>query len=391
MGDVKSFYLKNGRLYQAGQWRHLAVTVRQGVIESLGQANVEGLEEVDAQGGFVIPGFIDPHCHGGQGIDCNQASCQDFHRLSLYLARQGVTAWLASLAPHTEEGTLKALDQAARAIEEKGEGAELLGIHLEGPFLSPVYRASLDASCLKEVDLALFDRYRQAGRGHIRSITLAPELPGALDLIDRCRSWGIRVALGHSDASYEETLRAVERGASCVTHLGNAMRPLHHRQPGILGAALDTDLYTEVICDGIHLHPAFVRLVEKVKGPDRMIAITDAMMATGLGDGDYHLAGQRVRVKDGQSRLADGRLAGSTLTMDQALRNLMTFTGKDLAALVPALSTNAARYLGLEDKKGVLTPGSDADLLILDRPYKQIRVFCRGTPYPKTEGASNGF
>ncbi|HZK42237.1 MAG TPA: N-acetylglucosamine-6-phosphate deacetylase [Clostridia bacterium] len=375
---MRAFYLKNGLVYQEGRWSRLSITVDRGVIQALGQANETGLGEVDAGGAFILPGYIDPHCHGGQGIDCNRASCQDFLDLSFHLAQKGVTAWLASLAPDSKEGTLRALDQAAQAIESQQGGAQLCGIHLEGPFLSPRYRASLDASFLKAVDFELLDDYMKASRGHIRSMTLAPELPGALDLIDRCRSWGIAVALGHSDASYEETIRAWERGASCVTHLANAMPPLHHRRPGILGAALDSDLYTEIICDGIHLHPAFVRLVAKIKGSGRLIAVTDAMMAAGLEDGDYSLAGQAVRVKEGQPRLADGRLAGSTLSMDQALKNLMTFTGKSLGELMPAFSANAASFLGLEDKKGQLAPGYDADLLILGPDYRLGQVFCRG-------------
>lgn len=378
MGAVKAFYLKNGLVYQEGRWTPLSVTVDQGIIQALGQANEMGLDEVDAGGGFILPGFIDPHCHGGQGIDCNRAFSQDFLDLSLQLAKKGVTAWLASLAPVSREGTLRALEQAAQAVESKGPGAQLLGIHLEGPFLSPHYRASLDASFIKPVDLDLLDLYMKASRGHIRSMTLAPELPGALDLIDRCRSLGIVVALGHSDASYEETIRAWERGAACVTHLANAMPPLHHRRPGILGAALDSDLYAEIICDGIHLHPAFVRLVAKIKGSDRLIAVTDAMMAAGLEDGDYALAGQAVRVKEGQPRLADGRLAGSTLSMDQALKNLMSFTGKSLGELMPAFSANAASFLGLEDKKGQLAPAYDADLLVLGPDYRLGQVFCRG-------------
>lgn len=375
---MNAFYLKNGLVYQEGRWTPLAITVDRGVIQGLGQVNEMGLDEVDAGGGFILPGFMDPHCHGGRGIDCNRASCQDFLDLSSHLAQKGVTAWLASLAPDSKEGTLRALDQAAQAIESQQGGAQLIGIHLEGPFLSPHYRASLDASFLKAVDLDLLDDYVKASRGYIRSMTLAPELPGALDLIDRCRSLGIAVALGHSDASYEETIRAWERGAGCVTHLANAMPPLHHRRPGILGAALDSDLYTEIICDGIHLHPAFVRLVAKIKGSGRLIAVTDAMMAAGLEDGDYSLAGQAVRVKEGQPRLADGRLAGSTLSMDQALKNLMTFTGKSLGELMPAFSANAASFLGLEAKKGRLAPGYDADLLILGPDYRLGQVFCRG-------------
>lgn len=378
MRNVKTFYMKNALLFQEGAWTLSSLTVVGGLIQALGRPNDQALKEKDAGGQFVLPGFIDLHCHGSYGIDGNQADRRDLAFLSRKLVRQGVTSFLLSLVPDSEEETLKSLDRLSQALEEERPGAECLGIHLEGPFLSPLFGASLDSRQLRPVDPDLLEHYQEAARGRIRMISLAPELPGALDLISLCQSLGIKVALGHSNASYEEAMEAYTRGAGSVTHLGNAMRALHHRQPGILGAALDSDLYAEIILDGIHLHPAFVRLVDRLKAPHRLLAVTDAMMAAGMADGDYHLGSREVRVEGGVPRLADGRLAGSGLGMGQALKNYLDYTGRGLEEAIPVFSTNPARFLGLEEKKGGLIPGNDADLVILDQEGRLQGVVCRG-------------
>ncbi|NLA71357.1 MAG: N-acetylglucosamine-6-phosphate deacetylase [Clostridiaceae bacterium] len=369
--------MKNAQVYRDGVFVDTTVTVRSGTIHSIGGDNRDQLPVIDAGDNFVIPGFIDPHTHGAMGIDCNRATVQEFRRLCLYFARQGTTSWLCSIAADSQAHTLLALSEAAAAIEQGGLGAELLGIHLEGPFVSQTYRATFEATFLRDGDVTLLHRYQDVARGHIRSITVAPEVPGVMALIPVCEALGIRVSLGHSNATWREAMDAREAGARCVTHLGNAMRPLHHREPGLMGAALEGDFYTELICDGVHLHPAFVRLVEQVKTPDRLIAVTDSMMATGLGDGDYQLGSRHVKVTHGESRRQDGALAGSTLTMHRALLNLKDFTGKALQELVPYVSINPARWLGL-DRKGAIAQGMDADLVILDRELRVLDVFCKG-------------
>ncbi len=374
---MKSFHLENAEIYQDLKFVRSTLTVREGVISALGEDNMDSLSVIDATGLRIIPGFIDPHTHGAFGVDCNHASAQELNELNLKFARHGTTSWLCSIACDGQPQTEKAIKEAVLAIEHNEAGAELLGIHLEGPFLAPKYHATFEERYLLAPDFDLLKRYQNIAQGHIRTMTIAPEIPGAKELIKASRSLGIRPTLGHSDASCEQTVDAYEAGACAVTHLGNAMRPLHHREPGILGAALDLPLYVEVIADGIHLHPAFIRFVESVKYPDRLMLVSDSMMATGLPDGAYRLGSRDVIVKDGQSRKEDGRLAGSTLTMDQALLNLQKFTQKPLASLIPASSTNAARWLGLRNK-GDIAVGMDADLVLMDRNNSIVSVFCRG-------------
>lgn len=375
---MNHFYLTNSQVYASGRFIETAVTVGDGIIQALGAANKDKLPLIDGGGHFLIPGMIDPHTHGAVGIDCNQARLQDFERLSAFFASHGTTGWLCSLAADSVDRTMRALETAAAVIRKGLPGAELLGIHLEGPFLSPDYAGALEKEHLLLPDRDLLERYRKSAGGHLLSLTLAPELPGAQEMIEVCRSQGIRVSLGHSGASWQEARRALEAGASSATHLGNAMRPMHHREPGILGAALESDPYAELICDGHHLHPAFVRLVEGFKGPDRLMAVTDSIMAAGLGDGEFSMGQTPLRVEGGRALARPGVLAGSTLTMDGALRNLSEMLGKGLEQLVPYVSTNAARWLGLDHRKGLILPGMDADLILLDPSLSIQEVFCRG-------------
>ncbi len=375
---MADLYIKNGKIYREGRFVQGSLLLKEGRISGYSDDNSEGSEEFDAEGLFVLPGLIDRHTHGGFGIDCNRASASDFRCLSRAFAKEGTSAWMASITADSEEATVRVLTEAARAIEEGSEGAELLGVHLEGPFLAEEYCGAISPSYLRCPDTKLIRRYQEAARGHLRSMTLAPELDGALELISACRHLGIRVSLGHSGASWQEAMEAKAAGADAVTHLGNAMRPFHHREPGLLGAALDSDFYAEIIADGVHSHPAFVRLAERMKGPDRLMLVTDSMMAAGMPDGTYRLGESAVTVRDKVARTGEGNLAGSTLSMVQALRKLKDFTGKALEDLIPYASSNAAAWLGVDDRKGRILPGFDADLLLLDESLEVRAVFCKG-------------
>ena len=334
----------------------------------------------------LTPAFFDIHIHGALGHDVMSASPADLAAMGRFLATRGVGAYLPTTVTADVELTLAALDRLADLIErgwQPGE-AEPVGIHLEGPFLSHSKRGVHPTGYLQSPSLALFNRLQQAARGHIVLLTLAPELPGATELIHHATANGVRVSLGHTNATAAEALAAIEAGARSATHTFNAMRPLDHREPGVLGTVLDDDrLFAEIICDGIHVAPPLVRLWFKAKGADRIILVTDGMAATGCGDGFYSLGGLPVTVRGGRALLSEDlaadreTLAGSVLTMDQAVRNLQRFTGADLLTAVRAASTNPARLLGRPDLATVAV-GQPASLNRFDASGQLLETYLRG-------------
>ncbi len=361
-----------------GEFIKADIAVFDGSIVSINEPNIDQLPELDLTDLLLIPGFIDTHTHGGYGVDCSRATVSDLAKLCDAFAKRGTTSWLCSISADSQERTIAALRVAAEAIATADSGAELLGVHLEGPFLAPEYSASFDRENICPADRELLRLYQKEAEGHIRSITIAPEIPGAIELIDTCHELDIAVMLGHSGATWQETVDAAEAGAMGVTHLGNAMRPLHHREPGILGAALDLDIYAELICDGVHLHPAFIRLAFETKGSDGLLLITDSMMATGLQDGFYSLGTCKVEVQNGITRRSDGALAGSTLSMENAFRNFALFTEAPLEDIIPCFSLNPAQLLDLETRKGSIDVGFDADLIVMGNDLEIYEIFCRG-------------
>ena len=333
----------------------------------------------DAAGRRIVPGFLDIHTHGAVGVDVNGASAEDLETISRFMAGNGTTAWLASVLTDTQDQTEWCIRQMREHTAQPSASAELLGIHLEGPFLAKEYKGAMPEHLLQANNLPLVRRYQDLAAGKIRYITLSPELPGAVEMIPALRDLGITVAIGHSGATYDQSMAAVRAGASAATHMGNAMRLLHQHEPAIFGAALESDLYCEVICDGRHLHPGTVRILLKAKGADRIVAITDSIMAAGLPDGRYHLGVNEVVVEDGDAKLAsDGTRAGSTLTQDAALRNLLAFTGRPLEEILPLLTENPARLIGVFDRKGSIAEGKDADLVLLDGENRVDAVYLRG-------------
>jgi N-acetylglucosamine-6-phosphate deacetylase len=307
----------------------------------------------------LTPTFLDIHTHGCANHDVMEGTPEAFRAVNTFLATKGVARYLATTVTAPIEQTLRSLEAIATAIEANAQPGQAIpiGIHLEGPFISHAKRGVHPPAHILAPDIALFDRFHEASRGHIRLITIAPETPGALDLIAHCTSLGIRVSLGHSNATTPEALAAIVAGATSATHTFNAMRPIDHREPGILATVLDTEsLYAELICDGIHVAPELVRLWLKAKGPDYAILVTDSMSATGMPDGTYMLGTFEVQVANGRAT-AHNSLAGSVLTMDQAVANLQHFTGADLATAVRLASHNPATLLGLET---AITPGQPA-------------------------------
>ncbi len=374
-------YIVGGQVYVDRSFQQKTVAMEEGKLRLLPpDAPVSG-EVYDAAGKKVVPGFIDIHTHGAVGVDVNGATAADLEKIGTFFAGNGTTAWLASVLTDTEEQTRWCIDQYREWKKEAREGAELLGIHLEGPFLAPAYKGAMPEHLLRQGDAGLLRSYQEQAEGGIRYLTVSPEVEGTVDMIPAARELGIVTAIGHSGADYDTAMSAIAAGAHAATHTFNAMLLLHQHRPAILGAVLESDVYCEAICDGRHLHPGIVRLLLKVKGLDRVVAITDSIMAAGLPDGKYHLGVNEVVVEDGDAKLAsDGTRAGSTLTQDTALLNLLAFTGRRIEEILPLLTENPAKLAGVFDRKGSIADGKDADIVVLDGENHVEQVFVKGRP-----------
>ena len=330
--------------------------------------------------------FFDIHTHGAMGQDVMSASPAELREIQHFLARRGVAQYLPTTVTASTNSTLRALESFAHAIEAEPQPlqAQPRGIHLEGPFLSHVKRGVHPEDYLQKPSIELFERFQQAARGHIRLMTIAPELGGATELIAYATSLGVRCSLGHTNALASEARAGIEAGASSATHTFNAMRALNHREPGVLGVTLDSErLYAELICDGIHVAPELVRLWFRSKGIDRAILVTDAMSATGMPDGRYKLGELDVDVADGRAMLAGDlergahTLAGSVLTMDRAVANLRQFTGATLSEATRLASHNPAAMLGRPELTR-LAPGSPANLNRFDASDRLVATYLQG-------------
>ena len=359
--------LKNAQVYRDHHFAPADLLIRDGRIEAVGPGLTAEAPVLDAGGRRCVPGFLDVHTHGADHVDANAATPEDVRRWAAFNARHGTTGFLTSILTDTEEQTARAIGNITRAMDEGPTGgAAVLGIHLEGPFLSPQYKGAMPESLLRKGDAGWVRRCQQQAGGRIRYITVAPEVEGVPELI-RALHDEIPIAIGHSGADYATARQAIADGARACTHTFNGMRLFHQHEPAIMGAVLASpDVYCEAICDGRHLHPGTVEMLLRCKGLDRVVAITDSIQAAGLPDGNYKLGVNDVVVKDGDAQLANGGgRAGSTLTMDRALRNLTKFTSFTLEQLLPLLTETPAALLGLP-AKGRLEPGCDGDFVLLD-------------------------
>jgi N-acetylglucosamine-6-phosphate deacetylase len=323
--------------------------------------------------GTVAPGFVDMHVHGGGGASFDAGTADAADTVVRAHLAHGTTSMVASLVTDTHDVMTGAIKELSLLVDD----GLLVGIHLEGPWLSPQRSGAHQPGSLTDPDPAVVESLLAAGRGSVRMVTLAPELPGGLAAVAQLVAAGVVVGIGHTDATYDIARQALDAGASVGTHLFNAMRPLHHREPGAVGALLDSDADVELIADGVHLHPAVLRTALHAK-PGRSVLVTDAMAAAAAADGDYRLGQMAVEVRGGVARLAGaGAIAGSTLTMDAAVRYCVDEAGIDLLDAVTAATTTPARVLGLADV-GALEAGRFADLVVLDDDLQVIRVMRRG-------------
>jgi N-acetylglucosamine-6-phosphate deacetylase len=334
------------------------------------------IESINAAGLIIAPGLIDLHVHGGVGadvLDCDPGSLQ---RIADYHGKHGTTAMLATIAPSRTERMALALETAAKS-NTSDTGSNIIGANLEGPFLNRSHNGALGIPFLREPDEKEMIELLAAGQGKVRIVSLAPELKGCLKVVEMLSSCGVIPSLGHSGATFNETINAARAGLKHITHIFNAMSSMHHREPGPAGAAfISHELSVEVIADGIHVHPAMLNLLYRIKG-DRLVLVSDAIAAAGLPDGDYRFGGQEIVVKGSRAEIPGGRLAGSTITILDAVKNIIKFAGLELTQAVRLASTNPASVLGLQ-KKGRIAPGFDADLVLLDANLDPFLVMVEG-------------
>lgn len=373
------YYIINGKVYHDHAFQEIPLRVVDGKLSLCGGVPA-GAETVDASGMKIVPGFIDIHTHGAVGVDVNGANVADLQKIGRFFASNGTTAWLGSVLTDTVEQTSWCIGQFnAYADSSAPDAAELLGVHLEGPFLASEYKGAMPEHLLRQGDAELLRHYQALAQGKIRYITVSPEVPGVADMIPEAKKLGILVGIGHSGATYAQAMEAITKGAELCTHTFNAMRLFHQHEPAIMGAVLESDVFCEMICDGLHLVPGTVRMLTHLKGFGKCVAITDSIMAAGLPDGNYHLGVNDVVVVDGDAKLAsNGVRAGSTLTQNRALKNLLKYTGKPLEEILPTLTENPAKLLKLDHRIGFLNEGADADLVFLNEDNDVAGVYLKG-------------
>lgn len=371
--------IKNCQVVFEDRVEETEVWIKDKKIYKIGK-NLSGDDSIlDGEGLYLSPGFIDIHIHGAGGYDTMDGSYESLDSISRVIATRGTTAFLATTMTCSVNDIQTALKVVKEAVEKGTAGAEVLGAHLEGPFISSKAIGAQNPAYILEPSVKTFKDIVGSYINYIKEVTIAPEVEGAEELIAYLKEAGIVASMGHTTAGYKEAMEGINCGITHATHLFNAMKGLHHRDAGTVGAIFDSDITTEIICDGIHVDFPVVRLALKQKTTEKVMLITDAMMACCMKDGKYSLGGQAVEVQGGAARLENGALAGSVLTQDRAVRNVLQNTSYPLHEVIKMVTANAARHCKVDHRKGYIKEGYDADIVLFDEDINIKKVFVKGT------------
>ncbi|QGH35803.1 N-acetylglucosamine-6-phosphate deacetylase [Gracilibacillus salitolerans] len=385
--DNQKLLVKNIEVYAENN------NIEEGFIKIINNKieEINSLDRLESEDGYhvfdfsntkvkAIPGLIDVHIHGANGADVMDGTPEALKVMATALPQEGTTSFLATTMTQSNDNIEKAITNVASYINHQPKGqAEIIGIHLEGPFIHKDRKGAQPVEYIKDPNISVFKKWNRLANQHIRLVTLAPELPGGLEFIQHLKKHGIIASAGHTNATAQEITIAIDHGLSHITHLYNQMRGFHHREPGVVGSAwLHDQLMVEIIADGIHSTSDAVNTAYQLKGNEKMLLITDAMRAKCLQDGNYELGGQKVIVENQKATLEDGTLAGSTLKLGDAVKNIINFTNCSLEEAISMASSNAAKELGIDDKKGTLATGKDADIVLLNENNDIILTICRG-------------
>lgn len=374
--------IKSKRVWIAGMFHPAVIEIENGSIKRIG--TYQEKSDVNYDNLRIVPGFIDIHCHGAYGFDTNDADDKGLRYWSKHIVKEGVTGFLCTTITQSHEVLSKAVKNVVSVCESDYEGAEILGIHLEGPYLSVKQKGAQPEEFIRPSDIEEFKQLQKDAKGKIKYITIAPENDKDYALIRYCSTHGVTVSMGHSSATLAQVKMAYANGAKCMTHVYNGMSGFHHRNNGMAGAALRLrDIYGEIICDMKHSTPEAVNIFFHAKGVHRAIMVTDSLNCKGCEPGSiFYFGGNEISVQnDGSARLNDGTLAGSTLKMNEGLRNLVEIAMVPFESALNSCTSNPAELLGIADRKGYIRAGNDADLVILEDDYSIKDVYCRGKRY----------
>ena len=370
--------IKNCNIIYLDKIEKGSVLVENGKIKEINPSNVNDTEVIDAEGLYLSPGFIDVHIHGAGGCDTMDGTVESINTIAKTIVQHGTTSFTPTTMTVAAEDIRKSMEVIKKLKEEGTEGANVLGAHLEGPFISPKAIGAQNPNFLLAPSVENYNKIVGDYSDAVVSITMAPEVEGAKELIKYLSDNGVTVSMGHTKATYDEAIEGIKCGACHSTHLYNAMTPFTHREPGVVGATFDTDITTETISDGIHISYPALRTAYKQKGTDKVLLVSDAMEACGMPDGQYSLGGQDVIVKNGAARLLDGTLAGSVLTLDKAVKNIYNNSNYPLNEVVRMATYNGAKHCHVEDHKGLIKEGYDADIILFNEDIEIQKVFVNG-------------